>query len=282
MQIETKTFSRHFYVIDNHSEDGSYQQFHHSFSKKSDFTLLEASANLAYVGGNNLGINRALNDHCDYILIINNDVLVNPRFLIHLIDFCSSNESVGVVGPKIYFAPDHEFHHNRYSDNDRGKVIWSAGGSIDWKNVYCQNIGIDEVDSGQYNDNTDVDFLSGCCQLIKADVFRHIGLLDNNYFMYLEDVEFCQRAKKAGYQVSYVPDSFIWHINAGSSRAGGGALHDYFLTRNRLIFGLKYAPVRTKIALIKQSLGILLGGTMWQKKAIIDYYLHRWGRGSWR
>jgi GT2 family glycosyltransferase len=164
-----------------------------------------------------------------------------------------------------------------------GKVIWSVGGKIDWNNIYGSNIGIDEVDVGQFSSpNHNVDFISGCCQLIRTSLINQIGLLDRNYFMYLEDADFCRRAINNNHQIAFVPQSIIWHINAGSSQAGGGALHDYFLTRNRLIFGLKYAGLKTKLALIKQSVFQLISSSSkWQKKAILDYYLNNLGKGSW-
>ena len=277
--IQTPTFSYHIYLVDNHSDDGSYQYLAKLFLPK-NITLSQTSENLGFVGGNNFGISQALENNCDYVLIINNDVLVDPQFLIHLVADAESDPTIGLVGPKIYFAPGHEFHHH-YKKNNIGRVIWSAGGIIDWQNVLGHNIGIDEVDSGQYDQPREVDFLSGCCLLVKSKIFRTVGLLNNDYFMYLEDDEFCQRVKKAGFSVHYQPKSVIWHINAGSSRAGGGSLHDYFLTRNRLIFGYQYASTRTKVALIRDSIRRLFIGTNWQRRGVIDYYLHRWGRGSW-
>jgi len=105
--------------------------------------------------------------------------------------------------------------------------------------------------------------------------------LDDSYFMYLEDADYCQRAKSAGFGLIYYPKSVIWHLNSGSSSAGS-ALHDYFLTRNRLIFGYKYASLRTKLALARQSLKILFTSpSSWQKQAVKDFYLKNLGKGSW-
>ena len=86
--------------------------------------------------------------------------------------------------------------------------------------------------------------------------------------------------EKGGFEVMYVPDAHIWHKVAQSSGIGS-ELNDYFITRNRMLFGLKYAPLRTKLALIKESLKLLLSGRKWQKTGISDYYLGRFGKGSW-
>ena len=102
------------------------------------------------------------------------------------------------------------------------------------------------------------------------------------YFTYYEDADLCRRLLKCGYSYAYYPKSFIWHINSGSSSPGSPS-HDYFLTRNRLLFGFRFANLKTKFALFRQSLYILLSSpSVWQKKAIIDYYLGNLNRGSWK
>ena len=99
--------------------------------------------------------------------------------------------------------------------------------------------------------------------------------------MYLEDVEFCQRAKEAGFKVIYTPKARLWHLNAGSSEVGG-PLHDYYLTRNRMLFGMQYAPWWTRFALIRESIKLLFAGRKWQKAGIRDFYLRRFGYGEIR
>ena len=145
------------------------------------------------------------------------------------------------------------------------------------------NAGIDNIDKGQYDKiKYNLDFISGCCILIKSEVFKKIGLLDEKYFMYLEDADFCTRAKLSGYKNAYVPTSIIWHINAGSS-SSGSELHNYFITRNRLLFGYKYATFRTKFALFRESIRILFFSvSAWQKRGVLDYYLKNLGKGSWQ
>lgn len=274
-------YRHHIYLVDNGSQDNSLSLFHQAFDGHSYVTIVATHSNLGFVEGNNFGIKKAQKDGCNYFLVINSDVFVAPDFLLHLYRFLKTHPQYGIVGPKIYFAPGHEFYQDRYRPIEKGKVIWSVGGDIDWKNIYGTNRGIDEVDRGQYNHNTStIDYLSGCCLLFKKSLIKRIGLFDKTYFMYLEDADFCRRAIRSGYKIGYVWRSKIWHINSGSS--GRGSLHDYFLTRNRLVFGFRYATLRTKIALFRDSLKLLFSPYRWQRIGVIDFYLKKFSLGSWK
>ena len=155
------------------------------------------------------------------------------------------------------------------------------GGKIDWDNIYGSNIGIDEVDHGQYDKNSPTpDFVSGCCYLAKADFYRKVGLFDQKYYLYMEDDDICQRAIKQKYKIMVEPKSVIWHINSGTAIASSN-IQDYFITRNRLLFAYKYAPLKTKLAIFRESIKHLLFGRPWQKNGVRDYYLSKFGQGSW-
>ena len=117
--------------------------------------------------------------------------------------------------------------------------------------------------------------------MIKRDVLEKVGLFNEKYFLYYEDNDLCQRVKKIGYKIVFAPKSVIWHKNAGSSGGSGSSLQDYYITRNRLVFGFKYAPTRTKFSLIKESVNFFLNGRKWQKKGVMDFYLRRFGKGSY-
>jgi len=275
-KIKKRHFSLQIVLVDNHSPERLV-----NFKKKfHGDVLIRNSKNLGFAEGNNVGIRYALKKKADYVLLLNNDTVVDRNFLVQLVEAAYENKKAGIIAPKIYFAPGYEYHQTKYKPGEQGRVFWYAGGVIDWPNVLCSHRGIDEVDNGQYNSRQETDFASGCAVLIKRNVFDQIGLLDSRYFLYLEDVEFCQRAKKAGFQIVYQPKAKVWHFNAGSSEVGG-ALHDYFITRNRLLFGMKYASWRAKFNLIEESIKLLLSGRPWQKKAVLDFCLRRFGRGSW-
>lgn len=282
LKINHSSFKYHIYLVDNGSPDDSVSQFLTKFKNNSQISIVQTGSNLGYVEGNNFGIKEAQKKDYDYYLIINSDVEVQSDFLKVLMDFMEANPEYGIVGPKIYFAPGFEFHKDRYTKSQLGKVIWSFGSKMDWNNIYGSNYQIDIVDTGQFTTvNSNIDYLTGCCLLIKKDVIKDIGYFDPKYFMYLEDTDYSLRAQKAGYHIACVPESVIWHLNSGSS--GRGSIHDYFLTRNRLLFGFRYASIRTKFALFRDSLRIFFTSPfVWQKYGVVDYYLHRFGKGRWQ
>ena len=152
---------------------------------------------------------------------------------------------------------------------------------MDWDNIIGRHRGVDEVDDGQFDEIEQTEFASGCCMMIKKEVLEKTGVFNNKYFLYYEDGDLNIRAKKDGFKVVYVPKSVIFHKNASSSGGSGSILHDYYITRNRLMFGLKYAPIRSKLALLRESLKILLNGRYWQKRGVMDFYLGRLGKGSY-
>ena len=282
-KINTSGFKYHVYLIENGSPDDSLKIFKQEYRNNSLVTLIPLKDNQGYAGGNNHGIKAAFIKSPDFVLLLNNDVILDPMFLSNLLKSFKKHKNIGLIGPKIYFAPGFEYHKSRYSQKDLGHVIWSVGSEMDWNNVYGKNLGIDTVDHGQFNEfRSDLESTTGCCLLISTDVFRKVGFLSTDYFMYYEDNDFCQKVKTAGFLIAYEPTAVIWHLNSGSSGAGGGPLHDYFLTRNRLIFGFRYASLRTKFALIRDSCRTLFIGTSWQKRGVIDYYLHKFGKGSWQ
>lgn len=281
LKIKHSSFEYQILLVDNGSKDDSLQQLQNLYSTNSLITIFETNQNLGYVGGNNFGIVFALKNNFDSVLLLNNDVIVDSNFLEELV---KKSDKYDLLGPKIYFAKGFEFHKDRYSKQELGNVIWSAGGKMDWNNILGSNIGVDEVDKGQHNKiKTSVDFLTGCALLVNKSVFQKIGLLNRKFFMYLEDVDFCHRAKLKGFKMAYIPTSKIWHVNSGSSKSGS-LLQDYFITRNRLLFGTKYASLRTKFALIRESIRFLNSSqsTSWRKQAVKDFYLHKFGKGSWK
>jgi GT2 family glycosyltransferase len=269
-------FSNKIIVIDNSPlPDGTLKQ---ALKKFKDIKLVTTLKNTGFAHGNNLGIKWGLKHGADYCLLLNNDVYVGKHFLEHLLKAMAPG--VGLTVPKIYFAKGYEFHKDWYKPNERGKVIWYAGGQFDWNNVFGKHLGVDEVDKGQYDQEKAVDFANFCCVLIKKEVFAKIGFLNSKYFLYWEDADFSHRAALAGFKQMFVPQSKVWHKSSGSS-GSGSKLHDYYLTRNRLVFGFKYASGRTKLALLRQSLRQLASGRPGERQGVLDFYLHRLGKGHW-
>jgi GT2 family glycosyltransferase len=121
-------------------------------------------------------------------------------------------------------------------------------------------------------------FVTGCSLAARREVIQKIGLLDDRFFLYLEDLDFCLRARNAGWRNIYYPASVVWHVNAGSTGGAGNPLHEYYLTRNRLLVGMRYAPARTKAALLREATRFLLSGSDVKKQAVRDFLFHKWGK----
>lgn len=260
-------------VVDNGSTDESVKYLSKAYPQATVLTLHE---NLGFTGGNNVGIGYGMKRNADYIWLLNNDTIVDSHVLSLVEAF--SDHAVGVAGSKIYFAPGHEYHKARYSKTEIGKVFWYAGGLVDWDNMYASHKGVDEVDVGQYDILTETPFVTGCSMMIKREVIEKIGMLDDRFYLYLEDLDFGLRAKEAGFRLVYFPQSKLWHVNAGSSGGAGNPIHDYYITRNRLWIGLRYAPLRTKFALLREAFRFLHHGNSIKKQAVKDFFLHKWGK----
>jgi GT2 family glycosyltransferase len=278
-KIDISDFKLTILVIDNNSSE-KFDMQEGTFGKI-EVKIIKNEKNFGFSGGHNVGIKYALENAADYVLILNNDIYVDPNFLTELLRVAAENRGTGILVPKIYFAPGFEFHKDRYSKEELGKVFWYAGGGIDWKNIIGSHRGVDEADKGQFDKTEETDIATGCCMLIKKEVFESIGYFDDKYFLYYEDADLSIRAKNKAFKIIYVPKSVIWHKNAGSVGGSGSALQDYYITRNRLIFGFRNAPVRSRLALFRESLRLIMSGRKWQKRGVIDFYLGKFGKGSY-
>ena len=263
------------YVVDN---EGS-RELSEAVKKYPEVRLLISGRNLGFAAGNNLGFRRAIEDDNRILVTMNNDTFVGKDFIKQIVESPINDSSVGAVGGLVYFAPGFEFKKT-YTRNERGKVVWFAGGLFDWNNILGSNAHVDEVDHGQFEKETDTAFITGALLITRADVLKKVGLFDEKYFMYLEDVDLSHRMKLAGYRLVFDPKIKMWHKVAQGSSIGS-SLNDYFITRNRLYFGFKYARFRTKFALFREALRKLAKGTGAQKKAITDFFTLKLGRGSY-
>jgi hypothetical protein len=250
------------------------QLIYHAWKISKDIIIPEYKQNYGFSEGNNIGIKIALKKKCSAVILLNNDAYFTENNLEKLLNyFIPSLDSL--ISPKIYFAPGYEYH-NKYKKHEIGKVIWYAGGKIDWDNIYPYHRGVDEVDYNQYDEINETDFVTGCCMIIRKNLIDKIGFFDNKYFLYFEDVDFSIRAKKNGFKVKYIPNSYLYHKNAQSSGLPGSNLHLYYQTRNRLYFGFKYSNLNTKKSLFFQSIKDLTDRN--KRKAVFDYYLNRMGK----
>ncbi len=218
-------------------------------SDKIDITVVDIE-NLGYAHGINVGIREAYKHNITSYCVINDDTYFEKNFIRNVRKSLTANPR-SLIGGKIYYAPGFEYHKQRYQKKDQGRVLWYAGGITDWNHVTTTHRGVDEVDTGAYDKAEETDFITGCLMCFDHDVVETIGFWDIRYFLYYEDADYCERAKKENVSCIYDPSLVIWHKNAQSTDGAGSKIHQTYQTKNRLKFGLKYAPLRTKMHLIK-------------------------------
>jgi len=194
--------------------------------------LIVSDKNVGFAEGNNIAISYALRaSNPDYVLLLNNDTVVDREFLSELVSVAESGPEIGIAGPKTY-----------YYDSKGGKnVIRTVGCEMTmWKGM-PRILGYGEIERGQYKDVRDVDHVSGACMLIRTDLIRKVGFLDSRLFCYWEENDYCYRSRRIGYRTVVVPDAVIWH-KMPTPRKGRESI--YYLTRNRLWIVGAYAERR--------------------------------------
>lgn len=214
-------------VIDNNSTDDSEEIIKEYIKENKKVHFIQTGENLGFSGGNNIGIKWSLDNNADYICLLNNDTTVETNFLKELMNEMQQDSKIGISAGKIMYL----------NEPDR---IWSAGGFIsDIKALGC-HYGMNQVDkNGEFNKKKNVTFLTGCLQLIRREVFEDIGTYDHEYFLYMEDVDFCKRTIEAGYKLMYIPKSKIYHKVSASTGGEESPLQLYYMTRNRILFNKK-------------------------------------------
>ncbi|NCN45661.1 glycosyltransferase family 2 protein [Candidatus Pacearchaeota archaeon] len=242
--------------------------------------LIRSESNLGFTGGNNLGMSHAVKNYqTDYFFLLNSDAEVEKEGIQKLYESIKDDPKAGIAVSKIYFTPGLEFHRRSYSRAEKGKILWYAGGSIDWPNLVAYHRGVDEVDRGQFDQQTTCDFATGCALFVKRVVTEHIGILDKRFFLYSEDVDFSLRAKEAGYRIVFVPESIVWHMNGGSIAGGAGSkLQQYYQTRNRILISALHGTWRNKLTALRFATQTFLHGSDAERKGVMDFFLMRFGK----
>src|SRR3990167_2689532 len=208
----------------------------HSITQPPFVTVMH-SKNLGYAHGINICLKTAMADGYDKFCVINSDTTVSENFVEKLQNRLTKM-SGSIIGGKIYYYPGYEYHKKRYTSDQRGAVIWYAGGFIDWQNVDGIHRGVDQVDERKYRQFEKTDFITGCLMSFDKSVLNKIGFWDENYFLYFEDADYCVRARKIGINLYYDPEIIIWHKNAQSTEGSGSDVHQKYQRRSRLKFGL--------------------------------------------
>lgn len=271
--LQESTYTNHkIILLDNHSTDGSQQAIRESYP---EVQIIELEENLGYAGNNNVGIAAALEQGADWVFVLNEDTIVDPRCLANLIEVGESDPAIGIVGPMVY-------HH------DEPDVIQSAGGMLGqkWETIH---LGKNEPDLGQYREPHTVEWISGCAILVRRAVIEQIGMLDPKFFYYWEETEWCLRTSEVGWRIVHVPQAQIWHKGVQRDYHPSPTV-TYYSTRNRLLMLAKHhASLRVWLFAWFQIVRTLTSWSIkpkWYSKkdhrnamwrGIVDFLRHRWG-----
>jgi GT2 family glycosyltransferase len=215
-------------VVDNGSADGSPEAIEERFS---DVELIRAGVNLGFAAGCNVGIRRALDSGADWVVLVNNDSTVPPDLVDALTAAAARHPDAGALAGKVYVAepPD---------------VIWYAGGSFEPRLGYSGRVrGAGKRDDGSYDEERDVDWGTGALLAVSRVAINRVGLLDEELFAYLEDVDWCLRIRDAGLRVVFVPSARSWHRVSASTGGAASTTSLYYHCRNMLAVCERRAPL---------------------------------------
>lgn len=219
-------------VTDNGSTQSNYLKLKKEinfFFSKLNIKLIRSNIKLYFAGG----INKAIKEsNGEYICLLNNDTEVKPNFLDNIIKYMEKNEDIGMLCPKIvYFT--------------KPNYLWYAGAYLNPRSIYFSyHIGMGQKDNEQYDQIKETSYVAGTALFTRRDVIEKIGLLDEIFFMYAEEVDWNYRAKQIGYKLIYFPETVVYHkVNpiTKENRLGyrENPFQVYLYTRNKIIFTFK-------------------------------------------
>jgi GT2 family glycosyltransferase len=216
--LEKTTYpNKEIIVVDNGSDENPEQVIKEKFPA---VQVIVSPENLGFAGGNNLGI---VASKGNYLLFLNNDTEVDPGFLEPLVDMFEANPNAGAASSKILY-------HN--SDET---IQYAGSGSIDHFTGRSKRIGWMERDNGQYDDLRETNLAHGAAMMVPRAIINKVGMMPEFFFLYYEEVDWCESIKKAGYKIYYVPSSKVYHKES-MSIGKESVLKTYYLTRNRLLY----------------------------------------------
>lgn len=228
--LAAQTFA-HFetLVIDNGSTDGSKELLATGYPR---VKLLALGKNLGFSPAYNIAIREALESGFEFIVLLNNDTWVAQDFLAEMLKAIQEDDRIGAVCPKIYFASEPE-------------RIWYAGGDFSLWTCRPRHRGWKELDRGQFDSARPITLATGCAMLVRSSALPDVGLLDEQFWAYLEDVEWSVRFLKSGYKLAFAPTARVWHRCGETSvkklGSGSQAVPQYLSTRNALLLARKHA-----------------------------------------
>ena len=233
-------------LIDNESNPKELKKIKNQFDKIITFPNQK---NLGFTGANNIGIEYAIRNDFEYVMLINNDTEVEKNFINPLIELLEKNQNFGAAQPLIL---------NYYNRNK----VWSAGGFLN------KFFGYTYVIKSPEGIKKNIDWITGCCFFLRTDVIKKIGLLDENFFAYYEDVDWSIRIKNAGYDLAFVKSSVVYHHGSKSSKneSNEGTLSPF----------VHYLNIRNHIFLLRKNKDVFnsVGVLFFQFFKIVSYSVY--------
>ncbi|WP_017259066.1 glycosyltransferase family 2 protein [Pedobacter arcticus] len=205
-------------LVDNASEENHEAVFHNTYP---NLTFIRTKTNLGFAGGNNYGINIAKGD---YIFLLNNDTEVPYGCITQMVEELEAEESIGLLSPLILY------------DDDKSIIQYAGYTPLNYLTARNKQIGQFEKNVGQFDGVTQkTGFCHGAAVMCRTEDMQKAGLMDENYFLYYEELDWCEKFKKTGKEIYFTGKTFIYHkesISVGKE----SAIKTYFITRNRMLF----------------------------------------------
>lgn len=265
-------------VVDNASQDDSMQILQELYGADIRVEWIRLDDNYGFSYANNIGIRRAQEWGADYVLLLNNDTETAPDMIAQIVA-CAGRHPNSVIAPKIY-----------YSDNR--DILWSAGGAVSPIIRKVRHIGLNQTDRGQFNEEQPIEFATGCCLLLPREVIDKAGVLDERFFMYYEDTEYCFRLQRVGIEIYYCPQARLYHKVGASSKGADSPLCAYYIARNWLLCNHIHLGSRYPLFLVYYTVNRLACCILWLlhgRRALVqatcrgigDYRKKKFGRSGY-
>lgn len=216
-------------VVDNASDEDPEATIRAAYP---EVRVIVSKVNLGFAGGNNLGIASARGT---YLFFLNNDTEIHPDAIRPLVSLFESNPEAGMASPKILY-------HNS------GELIQYVGCSR--MNPYTgrnHREGFREKDSGKYDQLRETDLAHGAAMMVPRRVIEKVGPMSEVFFLYYEELDWCESIKNAGFRIFVVPESKVYHKES-MSIGKNSTLKTYYMTRNRLLFMRRHTRGLKKIS----------------------------------
>ena len=260
-------------LVDNGSTNDSFSILS---ERLSDVEITKIDENAGYTGGVNFGLEILLKRKSDYILVLNNDTLVEKTFLSLLVEGMEKNKNAAAACSTIL------------TEHNRNEIWYASGKVIKWRGLAVHTDKGKDFDVEKYPPYVKTEFITGCLMLLRTDYLSQIGLENDKIFLYLDDIEYSLRIRRKGFELLYIPRSIIYHKVLGEKENNYKL---YYSVRNRLLLiKIAFTGFPRIIAYLYFLLVILLKIAIWRftnkdffnaaKTGLVDYLKQNFYKGS--